>query len=124
MKKNREKQNKTSGLWGSIVLVLVLILTLIAAWIFIYNKENPVKIERCIRALNSGRGYEILVEDQNFITKSDDYTNLMQFLEGQYQIEYHTSYDDKAVFYRGKVKVIYSIKSIRFNFLIWERMKS
>ncbi len=110
-------------LWIKIAIIAGLVLLLLGVWIFVYDSENLMQIERCIHALNNGRGYEILVEDNKFMTKADDHINLMQFLEGQYQMVFHSLDDQTAEFERGSTIVKFAIRPVRFNFLIWERIQ-
>lgn len=108
--------------WKLAIIISVVITAAALGWIYVYRYENPIQVERAALALNRGRGYEILLEDEKFLTKTGDHAELMQFLEGHYQMIYHTTAGETVFFLKGEKKIGFTTQQIRFNYTLWEKM--
>lgn len=113
-----DKKNRKRIIY--LVLILSIIAVLICLWVFMFKKENPIKIMKSIDILKSGRGYEILEEENKYITKDDNVSNLMQFLEGHYEYRYLEQRENLMIFIKDEDMIVFEIKRVFNGYLIWE----
>jgi|GEM_PF-4427572 len=103
-----------------ILITVSVVILLLGIWFLVFKGEDPFAVQRSIKAIKSGRGYEVMEEEKKYMTKAGSHANLMQFLEGHYGLEFYEMYEDKTLFFKGGEIVAYETKRIFKDYIIWE----
>jgi hypothetical protein len=104
-----------------LIFLIIVIIMIISVWGLLFNFEDPVTMQRAMRAIDLGRDYEILIEETKYITSDDSYTDLLFFLEGHHGYIYEFEKDGVVTFNKNGHKIEFELKKILFKYVIWVR---
>ncbi len=113
--------------WISVAVLTVAVVFIGSAafrWEARYAGRNPVMIEKAKAAIDRGRGYEVLEENQEYLTDDDKVSDLLYFLERQYGLQM-SAFEDETVVLTGDhgTMTFERIEIVSFGkrYYIWER---